>query len=80
MDMDMDMDMGEHAMHHGDMPAPAGAHGSCGVCQMACTAYLAVPGVALPAVQTGAREITPYLVTFDSITTTPLLPPPLVRA
>lgn len=74
--MDMHMDMGEHAMHHGEMPVPADAHGSCGVCHMACTAYLAVPGVAIPAVLTAEREIPPYLVAFNSVTTTPLLPPP----
>jgi hypothetical protein len=37
--MDMHMDMGEHAMPQGEMPAPAGAHDTCGVCHMACTAY-----------------------------------------
>lgn len=78
--MDMNMDMGEHPMHHGEMPAPAGVHSNCGVCHMACTAYLTVPDVAMPAVQTAVHEVTPYLVAFTSVTTTPLLPPPLVRA
>jgi hypothetical protein len=80
MNMDMDMSMDEHQMHHGDAPAPAGEHNSCGVCHLACTAYLAVPGVTLAAVQIAAREITPYLVVFNSVTSVPLLPPPLVRA
>jgi hypothetical protein len=74
------MDMGEHPMHHDEMPAPAGDQSTCGVCHLACTGYLAVPGADMPAVQTAAREATPYLVVFDSVTSTPLLPPPLVRA
>lgn len=78
--MDMYMDMSEHAMQHGEMPAPADAHGSCGVCHMACTAYLAVPDIAIPAVLSAAREPSRYLVSFNSVTTSPLLPPPLVRA
>jgi hypothetical protein len=80
MSMDMNMDMGEHQMHHGDMPSPAGEHSSCGVCHLACTAYLAVPGVAMRAEQAAAREVTPYLVVFHSFTSAPLVPPPLVRA
>jgi hypothetical protein len=74
------MDMGEHPMHHDEMPAPAGDHSTCGVCHLACTGYLTVPGVAFSAAHTAAREFTPYLVVFDSVTSTPLLPPPLVRA
>jgi hypothetical protein len=77
-------DMGMHHMHHGAMPAPADRHepscNSCGVCHLACTGYLAVPGVTTAAVQTASRETTPYLVFFQSVTSVPLLPPPLVRA
>ena len=76
--------MGEHHMHHGEMPAPADEHNpscsACGVCHLACTGYLAVPCVTMAAVQTSARETTPYLVAFRSVTSVPLLPPPLVRA
>lgn len=75
--------MGEHHMHHGEMPVPADEHSpsctACGVCHLACTGYLAVPGVELIAVQTTAREVTPYLVVFHSITSAPLVPPPLDR-
>jgi hypothetical protein len=82
--MDMNMDMSEHHMHHGEMPVPADQHSpscdSCGVCHLACTGYLAVPGVITAAVQTAANETTPYLVFFKSVTSVPLLPPPLVRA
>jgi hypothetical protein len=79
-----DMDMGEQHMHHGEMPTPTDEHSpscsACGVCHLACTGYLAVPDVAMAAVQTTAVGITPYLVVFHSITSAPLVPPPLVRA
>jgi hypothetical protein len=78
------MDMGEHHMHHGEMPTPADEHSpscsSCGVCHLACTGYLAVPDVAMAAAQTAALETTPYLVVLHSFTSAPLVPPPLVRA
>jgi hypothetical protein len=80
----MDMDMGEHHMHHGDMPTTTDEHSpacsACGVCHLACTGYMAVPDIALVAVQTAARDATPYLVVFHSFTSAPLLPPPLARA
>ncbi len=76
-------DMAGHH-HHADAPAPADRHApacdTCGVCHLVCTGYLSVPGVALPAVQATARETTPYLLTFSSIASAPLVPPPLVRA
>ncbi len=79
-DMDMSMDMDEHCH---EMPA-TDEHGpscsSCGVCHLACTGYLAVPAVAMVAVQSAAREDTPYLVSFRSYTSAPLVPPPLARA
>ncbi|OIR14671.1 hypothetical protein GALL_44770 [mine drainage metagenome] len=66
------------------MHAATAEHGSscdaCGVCHLACTGYLAVPGIEMIPVQTAASEITPYLVAFDSLVSAPLVPPPLVRA
>lgn len=77
-------DMAEHHQHHGEMPAAQDEHGpscsACGVCHLACTAYLGIPSVEMAAVQTGAREVTPYLVIFHSVTFAPLVPPPLARA
>lgn len=85
MDMSMNMDMGNMTMDMSEhQPAPASNHGpscnDCGVCHLACTGYLVVASVFLADVQTAAREITPYLVVFNSVTSVPLLPPPLVRA
>jgi hypothetical protein len=72
-----------HHMHHHEMPAPAekqdASCDTCGVCHLACAGYLAVPAAATVAVQTAAREATPYVVFFQSVTSVPLLPPPLVR-
>lgn len=77
-----DMDMSEHPQHHGAAAADeqSSSAGNCGVCHLACTAYLAVSGMKLVTVQTAARERAPYLASFRSITSVPLLPPPLVRA
>lgn len=79
-DMDMSsMDMGDmHAMS-GDTDENAPACNSCAVCHLACTAYLAVPTLLLPAVQVSARDSTPYLVSYLSVSSAPLLPPPLAR-
>lgn len=78
------MDMSGHSLHQDEAPAVADQYSpscsSCGICHLACSAYLAVPDVAPAAVQHGAQEIAPYLVSFHSITSTPLLHPPLVRA
>ncbi len=77
-------DMGAHHQHHGDLPGTTDEHSTscsaCGVCHLACTGYLAVPGIELAAVPTIARADTPYLVVFDSFTSAPLVPPPLARA
>lgn len=76
--------MGEHHQHHGEMPATADEQtpscSSCGVCHLACTGYLAVPSAQLVAVQAATSEVTPYLVAFHSVTSAPLVPPPLARA
>jgi hypothetical protein len=83
MAMDMNMDMSNMSMDE-HQPVPAGEHGpscnDCGVCHLACTGYLTVTGVSAAVAHTAAIEITPYLVAFNSVTTVPLLPPPLVRA
>jgi hypothetical protein len=77
-------DMGEHHMHHGAPTSEADEHSpicsDCGFCQVAGSGYLAVADTQLLAPQTAARATTPYLVTFHSVTSAPLVPPPLVRA
>lgn len=53
---------------------------SCGVCHLVCSGYLAAPGVDTVAAQAAARPAASYAVTFHSITSAPLLHPPLARA
>ncbi len=77
---DMDMtDMGD--MQH--MSDPSDEHtptcNTCAVCHLACTAYLAVPTLDMAAIQAGVREFTPFQVAFFSVSSAPLLPPPLAR-
>ena len=51
---------------------------NCGVCHFACSAYLSaheIGAVALP----GLSSNTPYHFEFHSVTSAPLVPPPLVR-
>ena len=71
----IDMDMGDHDGHI----SVTDEHGnSCNaLCHLACTGYLAVPDLALISAHTTERQITPYLVSFRSITSAPLVPPPL---
>lgn len=77
-------EMGEHHQHHGETPAVADEQtpscSACGVCHLACTGYLTVPDADAVTQQTAARETTPYLLTYHSFTSAPLVPPPLVRA
>lgn len=74
-----DMDTGAH-----HLSGAADEHNStcdtCAVCHLACTGYLAVPGVGMtPEQALAAHGITPYLLAFYSLTSAPLLPPPLAR-
>lgn len=82
-------DAGEHQHHHADAPAAqdqtaSNEEGSsctaCGVCHFACNGYLVVPAAASLQSQSAALLPTPYQVSFSSITSAPLLPPPLARA
>lgn len=86
-EMDMPtMDMTEHQHHHADAATPLAADeqgsacNSCGVCHVACSAYLAAWGVVTVAQLTVAHDVTPYLTAYRSISSLPLLPPPLARA
>lgn len=81
-------DMSMH--HHDAMPAMldhSASHdqsntscNACGVCHLACSGYLAVPDIAAPDMPQAVAATTPYTVSFRSITSTPQVPPPLVRA
>lgn len=53
---------------------------SCGVCHLACSAYLHAPAVALPLEKAVSRAVPATAAHFVSHTSAPLLPPPLVAA
>src|SRR5512135_792435 len=76
--------MAGHHQHHAKPAAPADHHGpacdTCEVCHLVVTGYLAVVEIAPVAVSGAARDVTPYLVAFESFTSAPLVPPPLTRA
>jgi Protein of unknown function (DUF2946) len=69
---------GNHHMDQCNSPAPN--HNGCGVCQLACSDYVGITGVTVPQPPMTAREITPYVLAYTSISIVPLLPPPLARA
>jgi hypothetical protein len=75
-----DMMAASHTNHEDMSPSSDEQHTTCNaICHLACTAYLAVPTVELVPVQISASNIAPYLFSFRSITSAPLLPPPLAR-
>lgn len=61
---------------HDMAPVPAQCD-TCDVCHLACGSYLAVQAIAQPDALQAVATVTPYLFSFDSITSLPLLPPPL---
>lgn len=78
------MQMAEnHQHHHTDIQAKSHQGGSCnvcGVCHLACSGYLAVQEIKSLTMQQAAAPAPPYLLSFHSITSIPLLPPPLYPA
>lgn len=81
VDMDMSMDMSDDDVSDDTVAADehAPSCNDCGICHLACSAYLSAPHVALPSIQTSSLEVTPYLVAFTSLNSAPLDPPPLAR-
>jgi len=64
------------AEHHGHNAQCS----ECGVCHLAGSGYLATPVQELVTLQIAGKLITPYQVSFKSVTTAPLDPPPLARS
>lgn len=84
-----DMAMPDHGdsceQHSASDGAPNHApdhHGcsACGVCHLACSGYLAVSAVSLLTISQPDVSLGDYVVSFNSTTSIPLLPPPLARA
>lgn len=60
--------------------ADASPCSACGVCHLACTAYLDAPDVAVQLAGTGSQAVTFLPATFISHLSAPLDPPPLAAA
>lgn len=75
-------DMMDIHLPHREVPASSDQHGTpcSAICHLACAAYLVVPMVELIAVQISPSDVSPYLLSFHSVTSAPLVPPPLSRA
>ncbi|MDD2684715.1 MAG: hypothetical protein PHY62_00985 [Gallionella sp.] len=61
-----------------EVPTPACT--DCGICHLACAAYVSVPALHTPEIRITSGIVSNSLETFASVTTLPLLPPPLVHA
>lgn len=64
-------------MHDSQADFPETDCNDCGFCHLAYSAYLSMPKLSAPNLSKYAVLLTPYLCSFRSITSTPLLPPPL---
>lgn len=53
---------------------------SCGICHLACSAWLDAPAVAVQLTEAGSQAVPFFHAAFLSHLSTPLLPPPLVSA
>lgn len=75
---------GDHQHHHHAADQSPSHHGSscnaCGVCHLVCGGYLSVQEINTSTLQPTDASQTPYLLSFRSITSIPLLPPPLAQA
>jgi hypothetical protein len=77
------MQQGDHCEQHmgssSDPAAMSDHHGcaTCAVCHLACSAYLAVSHPDELAMQQSGAAVDLYLLSFNSILSIPLLPPPL---
>ena len=56
------------------------SHKNCGVCHLACCGYMAAAAIEVAEIKPLAQLFAPSLTQFQSFTTAPLDPPPLVRA
>jgi ferredoxin len=84
MSMSHDDMMDHDMMAHGHEAMQASAEGdsgctACGVCHLACTAYLDTPVVAMQLAAPASQAISSIPETFVSHLSAPLDPPPLAR-
>jgi hypothetical protein len=72
--------MSADGQNHSVMPDHHGKScTTCGVCHLACSSYLAVSSLDGLAVHQADDSVVFYVLSFNSISSVPLLPPPLAR-
>lgn len=76
--MDHDMMQHDHEAMQASDESNSGCT-SCGVCHLACTAYLDTPVVAMQLFDSGSQAVSSIPETFVSHLSAPLVPPPLAR-
>jgi ferredoxin len=80
----MDHEMMDHGMmHHGTMQthdSDDGSCTSCGICHIACSAFLGAPAVAVQSMASSSQPVAFIPEHFISHLSAPLDPPPLVAA
>lgn len=69
----------QHDQGHADQPSDHqdSSCDQCSICHLACSSYLGVQDIKNIEVIQMCASATPYLFSFHSITSAPLLPPPL---
>lgn len=76
---DMQLMPGHSDTTSSDHPSDS-ACSHCGLCQLACSGYMSEAAIITPTLLQAETDLPHYLLSFYSITSTPLLPPPLSRA
>ncbi|MDP2693483.1 MAG: hypothetical protein Q8O58_01240 [Gallionella sp.] len=71
-------DQQNHGQQNQDQQNPAGE--DCGTCHLACCGYMAAASIEVMDAQPSGRLFTLLSTQFQSVTSTPLDPPPLARA
>lgn len=85
-DMQQGDDCEQHVAQNGNTTqdhqgsCQGGSCDSCGVCHLACSGYLAISCLSALNLPLPDVSLAIYLLSFDSTTSIPLLPPPLARA
>lgn len=77
MDMSGDMAADQPSAHSDELGHSADKN--CGICHLACCSYLAAVVGEMPSLPAVAQQFTLVALQFQSITLTPLDPPPLSR-
>lgn len=79
MAMDMAASQDQQTVHLVQQVEPDAADQDCGICHLACCSYLAAVIGEMPSLPSAAQQFMLTTLQFQSISLTPLDPPPLAR-